>query len=244
MRAGIALALSSALACAGTAGAQQSADTKALDEPSIVIHAPPKRAQPRADRAGEIPLHTQAVRARFQSPTSGVSFFLRRGTARFRGVGAGTSLDVGFDRAGVSYRPGFGVYSSTTTTRGYGLICEAPCEASLAWGQHSMALSHDGGIPIAVSEPVGLYRRSIVDGRYVDRSKMRKAGWWVFGAGFIAGVIIMLAGLTVNVDGGFESVQNGALFGSGMALMGASIVIGVPMLTRDDRASIRVYPLQ
>jgi uncharacterized membrane protein len=73
---------------------------------------------------------------------------------------------------------------------------------------------------------------------------MRKAGWWVFGAGFIAGVIIMLAGLTVNVDGGFESVQNGALFGSGMALMGASIVIGVPMLTRDDRASIRVYPLE
>jgi hypothetical protein len=236
--------LFSVLACVGTAGAQQSADTKTPDEPTIIIDAPPKRVQPRANRTGEVPLHMQAVRARFHSPTSGVSFFLRGGTARFRGVGAGPSLDVGFDRAGVSYRPGFGVYSSTTTTKKYGLICEAPCEASLAWGQHSMALSHDGGIPVAVSEPVGLFGPSIVDGRYVDRSKMRKAGWWVFGAGFIAGVFIMIAGLTVNVDGGFESVQNGALFGSGMALMGASIVIGVPMLTRDDRASIRVYPLE
>jgi hypothetical protein len=137
------------------------------------------------------------------------------------------------------------VYSARTTVRGYDLICEAPCEVSIPIGDYALGLSLDGGPPVVAKPLASLTRRSIVDGRYIDRSKMRKAGWWVFGAGFIAGVVIMLTGVDYESDSSqIESIRNGTLFGTGIALMGASILVGVPMLTRDDRAMVTVYPLE
>jgi len=248
MRLLVPAALTCFLVFVSAARAQTDATAEHSEIPTVIIDSPADPVKPPA-RDGfnfpvEQPAPLPAVRARLQSRSRGVSFFLQGGTVHSGGVGAGPSYSVGVDRAGVTHRPGFGVYTAKTVTRGYELVCQAPCEVSIASGHHSMALSLDGGIPVPVEEPVALYRSSIVDGRYINRAPMRKAGWAVFGAGFIAGVIVMIAGLDVNAEGGFESVTNGALFGAGLALMGASIVIGVPMLTRDDRAHIRVYPME
>lgn len=248
MRVGLAVTLSWLLIGVGLARAQSDVTGEPSEAQPVIIDTPADSKKPPVRDAftppKDLPPPVPAVRARFQSQTRGISFFLKGGTIFARDVGLAPSYGVRIDQVGVSHRPGFGVYSGKTTTKDYDLICEAPCEASLAWGHYWMALSLDGGVPVPVDEPVGVYSASIIDGRYVNRAPMRKAGWAVFGAGFIAGVVMMIAGLKVTEEGGFESVKNATLFGTGLALMGASILIGVPMLTRDDRAYITAYPMK
>ncbi len=248
MRSGLTLLLISLLTPIGIAKAH--AGEKAQPEvPSLVIvDTPPAARKAPSVTASPPPVEVAPdrvpVRARFQSRKSGVSFLLWVDTGLYRGIGVGPSFGMGVDAAGVTYRPGFGIGSSTTMTNQFRLICEAPCEASLARGTYPMALSLDGGEPIVVRGAVPLFSDSVVDGRYVNRDPMRKAGWSVFGIGFISGVVMMIAGLNLDADGDIESVRNGALVGGGVALMGASVVIGVPMLTRDDKAYIEVYPME
>lgn len=248
MRGSPMLMLISLLTAIGTAHADEGTEAQPQAPSLIIVDTPPAARKTPVVTAVpppvKVPSHRAPVRARFQSRKSGVSFLLWADTALSTGVGAGASLGVGVDGAGVTYRPGFGIGSSTTTANQFRLICEAPCEASLATGSYPMALSHDGGEPILVHGAVPLYGDSVVDGRYVNRDPMRKAGWSVFGIGFISGVVMMIAGLNLDADGGIESVKNGALVGGGVALMGASVVIGVPMLTRDDKAYIDVYPME
>ncbi len=219
------------------------------DSAAQVVDAPSEHAEPPPPRGFNptpVPeVLIPAVRVHFWSPTRNVSFFILADSLRSRGIGPGGGVGIGVDRAGATFRPGFGVYSSKTVARAYELICDAPCEASVAIGDYALGLSLDDGAPVVAKPMASLTRRSMVQGRYIDRSKMRKAGWWVFGGGFIAGVVIMLTGLDYDTDNNqIDSVQSGALFGTGMALMGASIIVGVPMLTRKDRATITVRPLE
>ena len=248
MRSGLALILVSLLTSIGIANADDREEARPEAPSLIIVDTPPAARKTPTVTASPPPLKVPSdrvpVRARFQSRKSGVSFLLWVDTGLSRGIGVGPSFGMGVDAAGVTYRPGFGIGSSTTTTNQFRLICEAPCEASLARGTYPMALSHDGGEPIIVRGAVPLYGDSVVDGRYVNRDPMRKAGWSVFGIGFISGVVMMIAGLNLDADGGIESVKNGALVGGGVALMGASVLIGVPMLTRDDKAYIEVYPME
>lgn len=242
------LMLISLLTSIGAAHADDGA-AEQLEAPTlIIVDTPPAARKAPAVTTSppsvDVPSQRGPVRARFQSRKSGVSFLLWVDTALSRGIGVGPSFGVGVDAVGVTYRPGFGIGSSTTKTNQFRLICEAPCEVSLGRGWYPMALSHDGGEPILVRGAIPLLRDSIVDGRYVNREPMRKAGWSVFGIGFISGLVMMIAGLNLDADGGIESVKNGALVGGGVALMGASVVIGVPMLTRDDKAYIDVYSME
>ena len=248
MRSGLTLMLIPLLTSIGAARA----DDRHAEQPEapslIIVDTPPAVRKAPAVTASpppvDVPAERGPVSARVQSRKSGVSFLLCMDTGLVRGISCAPSLGVGVDAVGVTYRPGFGIGSSTTTTNQFRLICEAPCEVSLASGSYPLALSHDGGEPILVRGAIPLFRDSIVDGRYVNRDPMRKAGWSVFGIGFISGVVMMIAGLNLDADGDIVSVKNGALVGGGVALMGASVVIGVPMLTRDDKAYIDVYPME
>jgi hypothetical protein len=63
-----------------------------------------------------------------------------------------------------------------------------------------MALSLDGGKPVNVAQPVDLTTESIVEGRYVDKRRMRKAGWATFIAGSLAGMALTFASVNYRYD--------------------------------------------
>lgn len=169
----------------------------------------------------------------FQSPDRGVSFHLRLG-ATYRDVTAGAA------KFGLEYHTtGYPSYSGRVA-RGYAPICEAPCVATLYPGIHRMALALNEGYPLDVPGAVHLTVDSIVEGRYVDKERMRKAGSTIFFIGVIAGMVMMLAAASYSDF----SQSNYPVFYTGLGVMSAGIAIGVPLMTRNDEAYIDVYPLE
>jgi len=262
MRVCIALILLALVIQPAAAFGQQAPGAQPKDEPSsiVVIDSPPQSrpAPPQQvpstgiilDRPGRVLLSGTPVHAHFRSPADGVSFQLRVGGS-YSSI-SGVSFGMGYGWGGPGwgwggYGVGYGVapYYGEIVTKAYQPICEAPCNATLLSGRHRLALSVRGGKPVDVAEPVDLTADSIVEGRYVDKSRMRKAGWATFVAGSIAGMALMFASVNYRYDPFFEDqIRYRPMFYTGVGLFVGSIITGAVLASQNDEAHVNVYPVQ
>ncbi|MGB5697392.1 MAG: hypothetical protein WBM46_17185 [Polyangiales bacterium] len=256
-----------------TAFGQSTPSSQPRDEPSsiIVIDSPP--APPSAQQApstgvilqrpGRVLISGTPVRVSFRSPTNGVSFQLRTGGSYisvsgvsfgFGGFGYGGYGYGGFGYGGYGWGPGWGGYGfgygmapyyGDIVTKAYQPICEAPCEATLLSGRHRLALSVEGGRPIDIAQPVDLSADSVVEGRYVDKRRLRRAGWATFIAGSITGMALMFASIDYRNDPYYyygNQIRYEPMFYTGLGLFVASVITGSVLASRDDEATINVFP--
>ena len=220
-----------------------------------VIDSPPLPAPPDAtstgvilDRPGRVLLSGTPIKVRFQSPTDGISFHLRLGGtySSIRGVSFGVGGWGGYGWGGYGIGYGAAPYYGEVVTRTYQPICETPCDAMLLSGRHRLALSREGNMPIEVSQPIDLTADSIVEGRYVDKSRLRKAGWAVFAAGAITGMALMFASVNYRYDPTVvgQQIRYPPMFYTGVGLFLSSIITGSVLASQDDEAYVDVYPVQ
>ena len=198
-----------------------------------VIQAPPQPGEIPAPHApiGALP-QQRPLQLLFRSPDKGVSFHLRLG-ATYRDVTAGAA------KFGLRYHStGYEAYSGRIAT-GYVPICEAPCVATLYPGIHRMALALNEGYPLDVQQAVRLTEDSILEGRYTDKSGMRKAGSLILFLGTIGGMVMMLAAANY----GNFNLTNYPVFYTGLGLITVGATVGAPLMTRRDEAYVDVHPL-
>ncbi len=232
--------------------------TTPKDEPSYeVIDTPPlpvplPEGTPSTgvilDRPGRVLLYGTPVKVRFQSPTDGVSFHLRMGGSysSISGVSFGVGWGAGWGWGGYG-AIGYGAapYYGEVVTRAYQPICEAPCDATLLSGRHRLALSLGGQRPVEINQPVDLSTDAIVEGRYVDKRRIRKAGWAVFGAGALTGIALMFASVNYRYDPRFgQQLRYPGMFYTGVGLFISSIITGAVLAAQDDEAYANVYPVK
>jgi hypothetical protein len=226
----------------------------AFGQPVVIDTPPPAGELQRPstgvilDRPGRVLISGTPVRAHFRSPTDGVAFQLLVGGSysSISGVTFGMSYGwggPGWGGAGVGY--GAAPYYGEVVTKAYQPICEAPCAATLLSGRHRMALSLDGGKPVNVRQPVDLTADSIIEGRYVDKRRMRKAGWATFVAGSIAGMALMFASIDYRHDPLYgDQIRYRPMFYTGVGLFVSSIITGAVLASQDDEAHVTVYPVE
>jgi len=257
MRVSIALILLATVIQPAAAFGQQAPTAQPRDEPSsvIVIDTPPPVGELQTpstgvilDRPGRVLISGTPVRAHFRSPTDGVAFQLLVGGSYSSISGVSFGMSYGWGGPGWGgYGVGYGVapYYGEVVTKAYQPICEAPCNATLLSGRHRMALSLDGGKPVNVAQPVDLTAESIVEGRYVDKRRMRRAGWATFVAGSIAGMALMFASIDYRYDPLFgDQIRYRPMFYTGVGLLVGSIITGAVLASQDDEAHVNVYPVE
>lgn len=230
------------------------------DEGVEVIDSPPPLPAPTAppqvqsdgvvlQRPGQVLLSGTPVKLEFRSPTNGVGFQLQAGGAysAVSGVSYGAGFGYGYGAWGYGGY-GFGVapYYGEIVTKAYQPICEAPCEATLLSGRHRMALTLRGGAPVNVRQPVDVSVPSIVEGRYVDKSRLRKAGWAVFVTGAVAGMVMMFASVDYRNDPfvNGNQIRNPGVFYSGVGIFLSSIIAGSVLAAQNDEAYVNVFPVE
>jgi hypothetical protein len=236
-------------------------ESELRDDGVVVIDAPPATPSPEVSqpiqsegvvlqRPGQVLLYGKPVQLEFRSPTDGVAFQLLTGGAY--SYMSGISYGVGFGGYGYGYGGfgyggyGFGAapYYGEIVTRAYQPICEAPCQATLLSGRHRMALSLRGGVPVNVTQPVNVLEDSVLEGRYIDKSRLRKAGWAVFVSGAVAGMVMMFASVDYQYDpfDTTDQIRNPGVFYSGVGIFVSSIIAGAVLAAQDDEAYIDVLP--
>jgi len=234
------------------------------DEPSsiIVIDSPPPTVTPATpstgvilERPGQVLLSGTPVRVQLRSPTEGVSFQLRVGGSYSSVSGVSVGMGMGWGGGWGWGGPGWGwggpgwgwggmaPYYGEIVTKAYQPICEAPCDAMLLSGRHRIALSLHGGNPVAVPEAIDLTVDSVVEGRYVDKSRLRRAGWATFIAGSIAGMAMMFGSVNYsNNPYPGNQIRYEPMFYTGVGLFVSSIITGAVLAAQDDEAHVSVYP--
>jgi hypothetical protein len=108
-----------------------------------------------------------------------------------------------------------------------------------------MALSLGGGRPIDVARPVQLTGDSVLEGRYVDRRRLRTAGWATFVAGAITGMALMFGAVDYRYDPYFgDQIRYPGMFYSGVGILVSSIIAGAVLASQNDEAYVNVYRAQ
>ncbi|MEM9729827.1 MAG: hypothetical protein AAF997_14675 [Myxococcota bacterium] len=218
-----------------------------LPAPSVPSEAPAEGVV--LQRPGQVLLSGTPVKLEFRSPTNGVGFQLQAGGAysSISGISYGAGFGYGYGAWGYGgYGFGAAPYYGEVVTRAYQPICEAPCEAILLSGRHRIALTLKGGAPVNVRQPVDLTVPSIVEGRYKDKSRLRKAGWAVFVSGAVAGMVMMFASVDYRNDP-FRTgsqIRNPGVFYSGVGIFLSSIIAGSVLASQNDEAYVNVYPVE
>ena len=237
----------------GTGPRDDLSSTEVINEPPPPQTGPAQAAPSGVvlERPGTVLLRGTPVRAHFRSPTDGVSFQLQAGgnyssiSGVSYGVGWGWGGWGGWGWYGGAGWGGVAPYYGEGVTKSYQPICEAPCEATLLSGRHRVALSLDGGKPVNVKQPIELSEEAVVEGRYVDKRRLRKAGWATFAAGTIAGMAMMFASVNYRYDPGFgQQIRYPPMFYTGVGLFVGSIVTGAVLAAQDDEAYVNVYPVE
>ena len=230
-------------------------DTKGGQGPEIIDSPPPPPPGVVLQRPGQVVLHGHPVRVLFRSNTPGLGYQLQLGSSYSAISGVSYGLGYGFGGFGYPYGYGWGYggwglggvgvapYYGEVVTRNYQPICVAPCEATLLSGQHHLAVNLQGRPPMNVGT-IDLTGDAIVDTTYVNRRKLRVAGWSVFVVGAVAGIAMMFASVNYNntdFNRG-DDIRNRGVFFSGVGILGASIITGSALAAQRDKASVTVSP--
>lgn len=217
-----------------TAASAQSGASPGSPDQAQVIDSPPGSGETLAlpPPIGALE-KAQVLRLLFRSNTKGVSFHLRLG-ATYGDVTAAAA------KFGLDYHAeGYPVYSGEVAT-GYAPICETPCVASLFPGTYRMALALNEGYPLDVEQAVHLTGDSLVEGRYLDKNRMRRAGAMFGIVSMVVGTVMMLGAADFRHRRGV----NYPVLYSGVGLFSAGLIVGLPVSTRPDEVQIKVYPLE
>jgi len=227
----------------------------------VVIDTPPAQKPTVAppggvilQQPGQVLISGTPVRVQLRSPTDGVSFQLRVGGSYSSFSGVSVGMGYGWGWGGWGYPgwgwgyPGWGgfgmaPYYGEIITKTYQPICEAPCEATLLSGRYRMALSLGGGRPVEVAQPIDLTSDSVIEGSYVDKRRLRRAGWITFAVGAVAGMALMFASVDYRSDPYFgDQLRYPPMFYSGVGILVSSIVAGAVLAAQNDEAHVKVYP--
>jgi hypothetical protein len=168
----------------------------------------------------------------------------------------GTQAKVQFEAT----EPGLDFHEGHSTG-GYAHICAAPCNATMALGEHRLALSVADHSPVEPDQVVVVRGPSTVTGSYTDRSGLRIAGLLVLGGSVLVGGIMMVAGVT---GGGYcpigspgyvgppqgastkeacTSSTDAGLLAAGAIVLGVGAIAGVVLALQHDKATVTVTPL-
>lgn len=138
------------------------------------------------------------------------------------------------------------------TAVGYDRICTAPCDASMATGTYTLALSTGTDAPVSSDERVTLEAGpSTVEGVYTSNVGLRTAGWVLVVGGPAAGLATMFLTQDESCFGGDPSSNvapicsktfssTGLLIGGALAVGG--VLGGLALISVKDGAEIRVSP--
>jgi hypothetical protein len=124
----------------------------------------------------------------------------------------------------------------------YDYICTAPCDEHLSRdevGVQRVSLSLQGQTPIDMPAPVTLSGKSILRATYDSRASLRAGGLVILVAGTVVGAVIASAGTAVlpqNTGTGVSLISGGSAFSIG------SLVVGLILSFKGDRARIDVVP--
>lgn len=124
----------------------------------------------------------------------------------------------------------------------YDYICTAPCEEQLSRdedGLQRISLSLGGRSSIDIPGSVPLSGKSILRGIYDSRASLRAGGLVILVAGTVVGGVIASAGTAVLPQNTGTGV---GLISSGGAFSVASLVVGLILSFKGDRASVEVLP--
>jgi len=96
-----------------------------------------------------------------------------------------------------------------------------------------------------VTLPVDLTEDSTVEGRYIDKRRLRKAGWATFVAGSLAGMALMFASIDYRNDPLLgDQIRYRPMFYTGISLFVGSIITGAVLASQDDEARVTVFPVE
>jgi len=124
----------------------------------------------------------------------------------------------------------------------YDYICTAPCDEQLSrdeLGVQRVSLSLQGQAPIDIPGPVTLSGKSILRATYDSRASLRAGGLVILVAGTVVGAVIASAGTAVLPQNTGTGVS---LISSGSAFSIVSLVVGLILSFKGDRARIDVVP--
>jgi hypothetical protein len=214
-----------------------------------VSYAGPSSGAPNAapnggrNRPSLVTVNAAEAPVKLRSEQPEVTFYLRTGESM--GSAVTTGFGMGYGYRGASMMPS----TAFTSVRGrsYGRVCTAPCEATVAAGSYSMALSKGNGSPIEAEELVRVDGPSTLQGTYTSYAGLRVAGFAVGLASIIAGgyLVISSFGTKDVCEGNFcqseVDVDTTRLVLGSVVLVGGSIA-GSVMAGKSDETSIRVLP--
>jgi len=175
-----------------------------------------------------VTVHAKEARLHLETNQPGLTFHVQTGSAQ-----------------GVAYGGGHAVQAFATS---FSPICAAPCDATMATGTYTLALSHGTGTPVADSEQTTIPGDSQLYGEYKSYAAMRWAGLGVLGAGLSAGLIISFTGKEekcVDSDCTYKTSEfNTGRMAGGLVVVGVSGIAGWLMMSKSDEVTIGVRPMQ
>jgi hypothetical protein len=177
------------------------------DQQGTTPGEPAKMADESGKPSPEITIHAEKARLRFSSTPAGYTLHKQ--------TGSGMAAARGVVAYGVSYTE----------------VCAAPCEATIAAGSHTLALSKPGGPPVPampVAIPAG---ESQVQATYTDRQSTRLTGLWVAAGSLLGGLGLGLY---------FSDTDWLMWTGLGVALGG--MTVGMVMMYTPDQVDFQVAP--
>jgi hypothetical protein len=122
-----------------------------------------------------------------------------------------------------------------------GPFCEPPCAMRLRPGTYRLALQREGEDPVGPVR-VRVEGTSVLRGEYVSRRGARIAGWVILTLHTIVGALSLGFAIRDHRRGSdvlFAPVH----IGTSTVLLASGVGIGVPLITRRDRARIQAQPL-
>jgi hypothetical protein len=176
---------------------------------------PPEQPAPAQEVRPAVVLHAQEARLRFESDDPDVTFHRQTGSAQAVAIGRG-----GIARA---------------ESVAYDEICTAPCEATMAAGSYSFALSRGTGAAVPVEDRVvASPGATTLRGTYTSYTGVRVAGWITLVGGAIGGTALVATSFSGDGEG-----RKGQMI-AGFVVMGVGMTVGWVLTLKSDEAAIDV----
>jgi hypothetical protein len=123
-------------------------------------------------------------------------------------------------------------------------LCTTPCTAHLPAGQHELAVVRREGPPLPVTPAFRLDGVSRLEIETISHATGRRTGFWLMALGIPLGAVSTTIGFSLPDCGDDLDCQRWTslpIWG-GIGIASLSVILGVPLLTRDDEAVLRIAP--
>ncbi|MCC6648729.1 MAG: hypothetical protein IT374_24590 [Polyangiaceae bacterium] len=216
-------------------------ETRRIPSAQVAYAGPVEEKAPRGPRA-MVEVTGDTAPVKIVSSQSDVTLHVRVSSSTATTLGSAVGVGTG---GFMSVGGGSGI----TSGRGYQRVCSAPCDANVATGKYTLALSRGNGAPVEAEGLVEIPGPSTMEVKYTSYSGLRAAGTVVTVVGVLSGLYFIAVKAPYAVtECDAQNVcqdrtkfhQSELLTGIGLFLGGA--IIGGVMSSKDDEASIRVVP--